>query len=411
MRAARRSHAALALALACAACSPIRLVESARLGVAAGAGADATAQHDRRDVVLAGQTGDLYLPPEPRAALLMVPGVTPLGRDDPRLIAFAGVLARHGFLVFVPELPGLRAQRVASDDPARIAAAGDALASCFPPQVPPRLAVAAISYAVAPAILAALREPGGERVALILGIGGYHDLVAAITFLPTGHYRETASGPWRRGEPRPIARWVFVQASALQAPDPRDRALLTAIAEAKLADPEADVAGLAEGLGPGGRSMLALALNTDPDRVAELMSALPGSLRADLARVDLKRYPLDGLRADLVLIHGRDDPLIPATESQALAAAAAPGRAHLFVVGNLGHVEIGPGGLADTLRLWQAAYRLLTLRDDLTPPDPGRCALATSRGSGSPRRSGRRRPGHGAGRSAAPARRASHNGR
>ena len=144
MVAAGRFLAGLAAMLACCACSPGRLVESARLGMAAGAGADAAteAAGARRSVTLAGQLGDLYLPDDPRAGIVMIPGVTPLGRDDPRLIAFAGALSEHGFLVFVPELSGLRTQRVGRDDPGTIAAAGEALASCYDPGVPPRFASA-----------------------------------------------------------------------------------------------------------------------------------------------------------------------------------------------------------------------------------------------------------------------------
>jgi pimeloyl-ACP methyl ester carboxylesterase len=384
LRAAGRSTTALAALLACCGCSPGRVVESARLGLAAEAGAAAAnyGAAGRRSVTLAGQAGDLYLADLPRAALLMVPGVAPEGRDDPRLVAFAGALARHGFVVFVPELPGLRAQRVGREDPRAIAAAGEALASCLPPDTPSRLAVAAISYAVAPAILAALTEPGGERVALIVGIGGYHDVTAAITYLLTGYYRPEPAAPWRYGTPKPVARWVFVLASALQAPEPRDRELLTAIARAKLADPDADIGRLAAGLGAGGSAMLALARNTDPDRVPALLAALPASVRADIEVFDLKRYPLQALHAHLLLIHGRDDPLIPASESLALAAAMPAGQADVFVVGNLGHVDIRPGGVLDILRLWRAAYRLLAFRDGLTVPDPARCALVTTSGSG-----------------------------
>ena len=165
--------------------------------MAAGAGAAAAPEFagTRRPVTLAGQPGDLYVPAEPRAGLLLVPGVTPLGRDDPRLIAFAGSLAAHGFLIFVPELPGLRAQRVGRDDPRAVARAGDALATCYDPAAGTRFAVAAVSYAVAPAILAALDQPGGERMALIVGIGGYHDIVAAITYLTTGYYRPAPGAP------------------------------------------------------------------------------------------------------------------------------------------------------------------------------------------------------------------------
>ena len=139
---------------------------------------------------------------------------------------------------------------------------------------------------------------------------------------------------------------------------------------------------LAAGLAEGGRAMLALADNADPERVPGLLAALPEPVRRDIEALDLKHYPLADLRADLLLIHGRDDPLIPASESRALAAAVPPGRADVFVVGNLSHVEIHPGGIPDMLLLWQAAYRLLALRDGLTVPDPARCALATTSGSG-----------------------------
>jgi pimeloyl-ACP methyl ester carboxylesterase len=404
---ARRVAAVLALSLACCGCSAGRLIESARLGIEAAAGAaDPAAAAEvagmRRQVTLAGQAGDLYLPADPRAALLMIPGVTPQGRDDPRLVAFAGALARHGFLVFVPELPGLRALRVGRDDPGAVAAAGEALASCYGPGVPPRFAVAAISYAVAPVVIAATTPPGEDRIALVVGIGGYHDVVAAITYFTTGYYRPSPGQPWRSGDPEPIAEWVFVLASASRVPEPRDRALLSGIAHAKLADPDADVRRLEAGLGSGGRAMIALVRNADPERVPELVAALPDSVRGDIEYLDLSRRDLRDLRADLLLIHGRDDPLVPAAESLALAAAVPPGRADVFVVGNLSHVEVHPGGVPDSLLLWRAAYRLLALRDGLTVPDPARCALAgaatTTGGSGRRRRSGGRRPRCAAGR-------------
>ena len=132
--------------------------------------------------------------------------------------------------------------------------------------------------------------------------------------------------------------------------------------------------------------MIALVRNADPERVPQLVAALPEPVRRDIEYLDLSRRELRHLRANLLLIHGRDDPLIPPTESLALAAAVPPGRADAFVVGNLSHVEIHPGGISDTLLLWQAAYRLLALRDGLTVPDPARCALAeagaTTSGSG-----------------------------
>ena len=122
--------------------------------------------------------------------------------------------------------------------------------------------------------------------------------------------------------------------------------------------------------------MIALVRNADPERVPALIAGLPGSVRRDIDFLDLSRRQLRDLRAQFLLIHGRDDPLIPATESLALAAAVPPGHADVFVVGNLSHVEIHPGAIPDTLLLWRAAYRLLTLRDGLTVPSSTRCPLA-----------------------------------
>jgi len=86
-------------------------------------------------------------------------------------------------------------------------------------------------------------------------------------------------------------------------------------------------------------------------------------VRSDMMALDLSRADLSRLAAELILLHGRDDAIIPYTESQALAAAAPAGRATLYLVDNLSHVELGPGSLPDALRLLAATYHLLALRD------------------------------------------------
>ncbi len=103
--------------------------------------------------------------------------------------------------------------------------------------------------------------------------------------------------------------------------------------------------------------------NNDPAAVPALIAALPQGLRADMAALDLARADLSRLKAELILLHGRDDAIIPYTESLALAAAAPADRVTLYLVDNLSHVELGPGGLRDSSRLLAATYRLLALRD------------------------------------------------
>jgi pimeloyl-ACP methyl ester carboxylesterase len=365
------------LAVLCAGCSPPRAVEAVRVladlsrpdaGAHATVAPTAVAFPPRSGVAV----GDLYWPERAEAALVLVPGVVPEGKDDPRLVELAQTLVRAGFAVLVPDIVGMRAQQVSPADAQAIAAAIVWLAGCTPPEEARSVGVVAISYAAGPAILAALRPDAGPRVRFLVAIGGYYDLEALVTFFTTGYFRTGPEAPWQRGEPNAYGKWVFIAANAERLEDPEDRATLAAMAERKLADLDADVADLEAGLGPEGRSVTALLDNRNPERVPALVAGLPETVRADLAALDLARRDLSQLEARLLLVHGRDDPIIPASQSAALAAAA-PDRTALYVVDSLAHVELDPAGLVDGLRLWRAVYALLAERDAAPPPQPGAC--------------------------------------
>ena len=122
--------------------------------------------------------------------------------------------------------------------------------------------------------------------------------------------------------------------------DPHDRATLLEMASRKLDDADADVTDLASNLGPQGRSVYALVSNGDPDRVPELIADLPPEVRGEIERLDLARRNLAALDTDFLLIHDRDDRIIPASQSAALAGAVAPGRARLYLVGGLDHAQV-----------------------------------------------------------------------
>lgn len=313
--------------------------------------------------------GDLYWPAAAEAALVLVPGVVPEGKDDPRLVDLAQTLVRARFAVLVPDIANLRAQKVSPEDARAIAAAIVWLTGCGAPSV----GVMAISYAAGPAILAALRPDTAARVRFLVAIGGYYDLQAVVTFFTTGHFRGAPDQPWQQGTPNAYGKWVFVAANAERLEDPDDRAALAAMAERKLQDLDADVADLEAGLGPEGRSVTALLDNRDPERVPALIAGLPEAVRRDLEALDLARQDLSPLHARLLLVHGRDDPIIPSTESTALAATAPAGTATVYLVDSLGHVELSPAGLIDGWKLWRAIYALLAERDAAPAPDRAAC--------------------------------------
>jgi pimeloyl-ACP methyl ester carboxylesterase len=275
--------------------------------------------------------------------------------------------------VLVPDIVSLRAQQVSPEDARAIAAAIGWLAGCGEPQRVPSVGVVAISYAAGPAILATLRPDTAPQVRFLVAIGGYYDLEAVVTFFTTGYFRTGPDQPWREGSPNAYGKWVFVAANAQRLDDPDDREALAAMAERKLNDLDADVADLEAGLGPQGRAVTALLGNRDPDHVSALIGNLPEAVRSDLAALDLSRRDLSRLDARLLLVHGRDDPIIPSSESEALAAAAPDGTT-LYVVDSLGHVDLDPTGLVDGLRLWRAVYALLAERDAAPRPDREACS-------------------------------------
>jgi hypothetical protein len=348
---------AVVLVLALAGCSPARTVEAFGL-LRDVARQDVPPDLERRMVSYGaeGRRADIYARAGARAGLILVPGAAVEALDDPRLIGFADALARRGFVVMVPALAGEDPLRVSARDADAVAEAVLHLREAGLDD----LVVAAPSYAAGPTILAATRPEIAPTIRKIVTIGAYHDIVESITFVTTGAFREGPDAPWRQGRPDPAAKWIFLAANAATLPDPRDAGALRSVAEAALAgiDPSPHAARL----GPEGRAVLALFTNRDPDRVPALIAALPETLRAEIAALDLARADLSGLEAELLLVHGRGDPLVPHTESRRLAARLS-GQARLFLLDGLDHVDLGASGPGDGITLLQVAYRLLAARD------------------------------------------------
>ena len=272
-------------------------------------------------------------------------------------------MARARFAVLVPDVPSLRALQVSAADARVLADAVTHLDGLAPASDGRPVGVVAVSFAVGPTVLA-LFEPGiGPRVDFVLAIGGYHDSTALITYFTTGHYRSTPNEPWRHRSPNAYGKWVFVLSNAARLDDPADRETLALMARMKLADLDADVSALVGLLGPEGQSVHALLANRDPERVPALIAALPTGVRAEARALDLAGCDLGGLDTRFILVHGRGDTVIPETESQAFAASLSADRVDLYLLDSLDHVNPTPPGVRDGLRLLDAVYTVLSIRD------------------------------------------------
>ena len=308
----------------------------------------------------------------PRAAIVAVPGAVPLGKDDPRLVAFATTLARVGFAVIAPDIAGYRDLRIRPADAQEVADAFAWIANR--PALAPdgRAGMFAFSYSVGPALLAALQDDIRERVRFVVGLGGYHDLPRAMRFFTTGWFEH--DGQWQRITPDDTGRMVLVYSSLDYLAEGSDREVFDRMVALRTRDPDADLSALAAKLSDGARDVYELAVNEDPARFAELYARLPKRMRADIEQLDLARHDLGPLRARLLLVHGRNDNLIPWPESLALAAAVPAGRSRVFLIQRvLGHVDLSVSSLftwrfwredlPDLWRLWRVTDLLLAERE------------------------------------------------
>lgn len=364
-----------------AGCSVPRGVEALNLvgDIAAGSGASrfkATTPTPVRTTIqytFEGGThvADIYRPgggDVAEAATILVPGVVRKGKDDARLVAFAQTLARAQFLVFVPDLANLRQLSVSSRDAQALSRAVRFLAQQSGVGRHASVGIVALSYAAGPALLAATAEETRRSVRFVYAIGPYFDIRSTIAFLTTGHFRAKTEDPWFRAAPSPYAVWVFVRSCAVLLRDPADRRTLTAMADNKIDDPQADISDMARRLGPEGRRIFDLLENDDPDKVGEFIAGLPEAVRDELRRLDVSGRDIGDFGARLILIHGRDDTLIPYTESLALETKLTNARVDLFVVDSLQHVELRGSGFRDILKLWRASRMLLDERDRMPRP-------------------------------------------
>lgn len=232
--------------------------------------------------------------------LVLVHGYAPAGKDEPRVRQAAALLARAGFDVAVPTIPGLTRGRLRPDDVRPVVAT---LAARSRPTV-----VVTVSVGSGPALLAAADPAVRDRVRAVLSLGGYASASELLRFFLTGEY--DWDGIRGRVVHDPGVVRAFVEANA----DLLDRS-----ARETLADP----------------ARAAAALRTPPPPVAELLERLSPE-RAAAA-----------IRGRLILVHGVDDPTVPYTETLRLAAAR-PRGTDVVLVHLFGHVDANRRGVSWT---------------------------------------------------------------
>jgi pimeloyl-ACP methyl ester carboxylesterase len=290
-----------------------------------------------------GTAADMYSPGADAPAIVLVPGATRSGRDDPRVTRAARALARAGRRVLVPELE-LYGRTFESVDIDSIA---DAVA--FVSNGPRDVVLVGFSYGGSLSLIAASRPDVEARLTAIGVFGAYYDLAHVIQAVTT----EATIYDGKEIEFRvlPEARKVMREAAADLAP----REHREPLAEALHDDDPAH-------LGPAPRAIFDLVRNDDPRRVDELIDRLPASYRRTLEDFS-PAGRVSGLDVPVWVMQSTNDVATPATEALMLHDEIE--ESHLVLLRHFSHVD--PTGVwgtfADGLRAWRFAGALMAAQE------------------------------------------------
>ncbi|MBW3578647.1 MAG: alpha/beta hydrolase [Actinobacteria bacterium] len=309
---------------------------------------------ERRPAVVGGVLGDLYDPGTSAPGVVLVPGATPAGADDARVVRLARALARSDRTVFVPVL-ALYRQELRPDDVDRIVLAAAALSGDDRGPV----SLVGISFGGSLCLLAAADARLDGRLAQVATFGAYFDLIGVVQAATTGVSLVGGDRIAWDADPRAqdIVRDRLIQLLPRGQQRPARRALAGDVNPDHLL--------------PSALAVYRVMTNEDPARTWPLAAELPATIRHRIAEVSPSSVA-ERLDVSIVALHAPDDPVVPFGELLRLGAAVP--RAELITVDSFDHVDIdlaSPGGwfaaVDDLWSAWRFATAILNSQEGWWP--------------------------------------------
>ena len=315
---------------------------------------------------------ELWLPAwasadRPAGAMLLVFGVNNLGRNHPAIVRVADGLARTGVAVLVPDSRTLLEGRLEPGEIDGVVHAFQLLAT-RPEVDPERLGIVGFSVGGSLALLAAADDRIASRVRWVNAFGAFADAGTYLASVSAHAYR-AGDGSAVAWQPTPLALEVYVNFLLSQVTDAADRqALEGAFAQPIRAGqkPAADP-GLRRGLeSEAGRAVHDLFTASSLEAAEAAIAELPAASLRFIDAISPARH-VDGLRAEVYLMHETEDHHVPFVESRALASAyerAGLLRAHteFRLFDHVQPDDLDPAAAAP--ELWKLLLHLRTLMEE-----------------------------------------------
>ena len=304
---------------------------------------------------------DIYRLPDgrPRAAVLLFLGANETGRDDERAVNLGHALARAGYVVMIHWSPkmGLHAN-IEPDEPEKLVWAFQYLEERGYVDRD-RVGLGGFCVGASLALVAAADPRIRDRVHFVNAFGPYFD--AESLLLQAASRSVVHEGEGDTWEPDTLTLRVLAN-ELIETLD--DSSEIEMLKRHYLKDQVTTPVELTA-LSPSGRTVARLLNGVEPHEAEALYSALPTTFHEDLIRISPSSH-VGELRARLLVMHDRDDRLVPVSESRRLVKAARE-RTDVRYTEFLAfdHVVPGPGGvftrLGQGLRLYRHMYEIIRM--------------------------------------------------
>jgi dienelactone hydrolase len=235
-------------------------------------------------------------------ALVFYIGVGP-EHDNEHLVRFSTALARAGIIVLIPISEDMVDFRVEPGEEEGAIGAFEYLRT-RDDVAPDRIGFLGLSVGASVGVMAAQDARIRDDVRVVDSFGGYysaHDMLSALVLRQI-----EVDGEWEAWQPSSVPVNVFMDTLLARLPE-EDRAPL----EPLFTGEEMTIP---DGLSTEGQAAAELLINRDPERMPELMANLPDEWHDYLHAIS-PATNIENLRADTLLMHSRDDNIIPFTES------------------------------------------------------------------------------------------------
>jgi dienelactone hydrolase len=292
--------------------------------------------------------------------LIVVHGIHHEGMNEHRMVPFARELARAGLVVMTPEITDLADYRITRQGVSVIRDAAVYLGGRHDLVGDAPVGILGFSFAGGLALVAAEQPPLAGRLAYVVSVGGHHDLERVLRFLIRNEVETPAGLVHKKAHDYGLMVLLYGAVERF-APEPDRAALRDALRASLNQDRPAAKAAAARLTTDRGQELWRLADAQKLQTLAPQLEAIVTDQRAELAALS-PRGRLAAIRAPVYLVHGTDDSVIPASETEWAGAELGQVKAdHIALVSPLiEHVEVSrAAGVGDKLALLRFIAQLL----------------------------------------------------